>query len=70
LALAFRAPDEVEPALDRAWGALRPGGCALVASLDAHGADLGLAVSRPCCALRGGARSPTSRPARCSAAPA
>jgi hypothetical protein len=61
-------PDAVEPALDRACRALRPGGCALVASLDADGDDLGSAVYRLRCALRGGARSPTSRSARCSAA--
>jgi hypothetical protein len=55
LALAFRA-----------WGALRPGGCALVASLDANGADLGSGVSWLRRWLRGGARSPTSRSAPCS----
>jgi Methyltransferase domain len=55
LPVPFLAPDAVETALERTWGALRAGGWALVPNVDGNGDDLGSAVSRLRCALWGGA---------------
>jgi 2-polyprenyl-3-methyl-5-hydroxy-6-metoxy-1,4-benzoquinol methylase len=55
LPLPFLEPDAVEAALTRTWRALRPGGWALVASVDTSRDDLSSAIARLRCALWGGA---------------
>jgi SAM-dependent methyltransferase len=55
LPLPFLPTDIVEQALRRAWRALKPGGWALVASIDADGDDLAATTARLRCALWGGA---------------
>jgi SAM-dependent methyltransferase len=55
LPLPFFSPDAVEPALERAWRALRPGGWAMMANVGSGGEDVGSAVSRLRCTLWGGA---------------